>query len=276
MVAVERVRREPLGGDHERAERRAAAALVDDAQTDDRARVRELELERLVPHRAAADGRRRLRLPPRAARADLDGARALVAPGWRRGAAVRGVRRRRRAREPPRADDADDEAVRPRRGRASAGARAPGAAEGLALGEAPRDGVDVQLAVVELEVEVDALDVDAVDADRRERRARRGVARAARGVEARAPAVVRRGLGRPEAAAEDVAGDAWQRRDEAERQDERERGLCGNQIFKPTSMCAYAIVLTRALRLCFENSTTAIDSSKNQPNRLRIDRVGEL
>ena len=32
-------------------------------------------------------------------------------------------------------------------------------------------------------------------------------------------------------------------------------GLCGNQIFNPTSMCAHATVLTQALRLCFENST---------------------
>ena len=47
--------------------------------------------------------------------------------------------------------------------------------------------------------------------------------------------------------------------------------LCGIQIFNPTSMCAYATVSTQALRLCFEHSTRAIDSSKNQPNRLRFD-----
>jgi hypothetical protein len=35
-------------------------------------------------------------------------------------------------------------------------------------------------------------------------------------------------------------------------------------------------VSTRALRLCFENSTRAIDSSKNQPNRLRCDRAREF
>ena len=32
----------------------------------------------------------------------------------------------------------------------------------------------------------------------------------------------------------------------------------------------------RSLRLCFENSTRAIDSSKNQPNRLRFDRAREF
>ena len=52
--------------------------------------------------------------------------------------------------------------------------------------------------------------------------------------------------------------------------------VCGIQIFNPTSMCAYATVLTQALRLCFENSTRAIDSSKNQPNRLRFDRAREF
>ena len=35
------------------------------------------------------------------------------------------------------------------------------------------------------------------------------------------------------------------------------------EIFNPTSMCAYATVSTQALRLCFEHSTRAIDSSKN-------------
>ena len=39
--------------------------------------------------------------------------------------------------------------------------------------------------------------------------------------------------------------------------------LCGHQIFNPTSMCAYATVSTRALRLGFEDSTRAIDPSKN-------------
>ena len=52
--------------------------------------------------------------------------------------------------------------------------------------------------------------------------------------------------------------------------------LCGIQIFNPTSMCAYATVSTQDLRLCFENSTRAIDSSKNQPNRLRFDRDREV
>jgi len=52
--------------------------------------------------------------------------------------------------------------------------------------------------------------------------------------------------------------------------------LCGNQIFNPTSMCAYATVSTQGLLLCFENSTRAIDSSKNQPNRRRCDRAREF
>ena len=52
--------------------------------------------------------------------------------------------------------------------------------------------------------------------------------------------------------------------------------LCANQIFNPTSMCAYSNVLTRALPPCFENSLRAIDSSKNQPNRLRFDRAREF
>jgi hypothetical protein len=52
--------------------------------------------------------------------------------------------------------------------------------------------------------------------------------------------------------------------------------LCANQIFNPTSMCAYANVLTRALPPCFENSLRAIDSSKHQPNRLRFDRAREF
>ena len=52
--------------------------------------------------------------------------------------------------------------------------------------------------------------------------------------------------------------------------------LCANQIFNPTSTCAYSNALTRALPSCFENSTRAIDSSKNQPNRLRFDRAREF
>ena len=48
----------------------------------------------------------------------------------------------------------------------------------------------------------------------------------------------------------------------------------GTQIFNPTSMCAYATVVMQARRPCFENSTRAIDSSNNQPNRLRCDRDG--
>ena len=48
--------------------------------------------------------------------------------------------------------------------------------------------------------------------------------------------------------------------------------LCRIQIFNTTSMCAYATALTRALRRCFENSRRAIDSPKDQPNRLRCDR----
>jgi CRP-like cAMP-binding protein len=52
--------------------------------------------------------------------------------------------------------------------------------------------------------------------------------------------------------------------------------LCRNQIFNTTSMCAYATVSTQGFRLCFESSTRAIDSSKNQPNRLRFDRDREF
>jgi predicted glutamine amidotransferase len=48
---------------------------------------------------------------------------------------------------------------------------------------------------------------------------------------------------------------------------------CANRIFNPTSMCAYS---TQALRLCSENSMRAIDSSRNQPNRLRFDRSREF
>ncbi len=47
-------------------------------------------------------------------------------------------------------------------------------------------------------------------------------------------------------------------------------------VWNSTSMCAYATVSTQALRLCFENSTRAIDSSKNQSNRLRFDRAREF
>ena len=50
----------------------------------------------------------------------------------------------------------------------------------------------------------------------------------------------------------------------------------GTQIFNPTSMCAYATVVMQALRLCFENSTRAIDSCNNQPNRLRFYRGREV
>jgi len=52
--------------------------------------------------------------------------------------------------------------------------------------------------------------------------------------------------------------------------------LCGNQIFNPTPICAYSKGSTQALRLGFENSTRAIDSSKNQPNRLRFGRAREV
>jgi hypothetical protein len=52
--------------------------------------------------------------------------------------------------------------------------------------------------------------------------------------------------------------------------------LCGNQIFNPTSMCAELNGLSRTLRLGFENSTRAIDPSKNQPNRPRFDRAREF
>ena len=52
--------------------------------------------------------------------------------------------------------------------------------------------------------------------------------------------------------------------------------LCGNQIFNPTSMCAYSTVSTQTLQLRFENWMRAIDSSKNQPNRLRFDRAREF
>ena len=47
-------------------------------------------------------------------------------------------------------------------------------------------------------------------------------------------------------------------------------------IFNITSMCMYATVSMQALRLCFKNSTRAIDSSKHQPNRLRFDRDREV
>jgi hypothetical protein len=50
----------------------------------------------------------------------------------------------------------------------------------------------------------------------------------------------------------------------------------GTQIFNPSSMCAYSNALPRAHALCFENSTRAIASSKNQPNRLRCDRAREF
>ena len=50
----------------------------------------------------------------------------------------------------------------------------------------------------------------------------------------------------------------------------------GRRIFNPTSMRAYATVSTQALRPGFENSTRAIDPSKDQPNRLRCDRAREF
>ena len=49
-----------------------------------------------------------------------------------------------------------------------------------------------------------------------------------------------------------------------------------NQISNPTSIRACATVSTRVLRLCFESSTRANDSSKNHPNRLRFDRAREV
>jgi len=51
---------------------------------------------------------------------------------------------------------------------------------------------------------------------------------------------------------------------------------CGNHVFNSTSMCAYATVSMLSPQFCFENSTRVIDSSKNQPNRLRFDRAGEV
>ena len=52
--------------------------------------------------------------------------------------------------------------------------------------------------------------------------------------------------------------------------------LCRIQIFNSTSICAYATVSTQLLWLGFENLIRAIDSSKNQPNRLRFDRAREF
>ena len=45
----------------------------------------------------------------------------------------------------------------------------------------------------------------------------------------------------------------------------------GTQIFNPTSMCASST--TRGVLPCFENSTRAIDPSRNRPNRRRRDRA---
>ena len=45
---------------------------------------------------------------------------------------------------------------------------------------------------------------------------------------------------------------------------------------KSSTRLQCATVSTQALRPCFENSTRAIDPSKNQPNRLRIDREREV
>ena len=45
---------------------------------------------------------------------------------------------------------------------------------------------------------------------------------------------------------------------------------------QPDFNVSVATVSTQDLRLCFENSTRAIDSSKNQPNRLRCDRARDF
>ena len=96
--------------------------------------------------------------------------------------------------------------------------------------------------------------------------------------EADGPGLARRGVREPErrldlrgAAAGDEELLLDERPDDAERVVERPVGLCGNQIFNTTSMCAYSTVSTRGFLPCFENSTRAIDPSKNQPNRLRFD-----
>ena len=61
-----------------------------------------------------------------------------------------------------------------------------------------------------------------------------------------------------------------------EERDVAERRLRGTRIFKPTSMCASSNDSDQTLSLCFENSTRAIDPSKNQPNRLRFDGAREF
>ena len=49
-----------------------------------------------------------------------------------------------------------------------------------------------------------------------------------------------------------------------------------NQTFHPTATCAYSNGWDHSLSPCFENSTRAIDPSKNQPNRRRCDRAREF
>ncbi|KAH8094057.1 hypothetical protein JL720_4046 [Aureococcus anophagefferens] len=56
----------------------------------------------------------------------------------------------------------------------------------------------------------------------------------------------------------------------------RGKFACGKQIFNPTSMFVYSTVSTRGFLPCFENSTKAIDASKNQANRRRFDRDREF
>ena len=88
-------------------------------------------------------------------------------------------------------------------------------------------------------------------------------------------------LDAPAAAGADGPQEAQQVRARALRLDERrevvdDARLCRNQIFNTTSMCAYATVSTQGFRLCFENLMIAIDSFKNQLNRLRFDRAREF
>ena len=67
--------------------------------------------------------------------------------------------------------------------------------------------------------------------------------------------------------------------------DDRDRCLCidvrTTRPTLPVRTCeeiksSTQLKCARNLRLCFENSMRAIDSSKNQPNRLRFDRDGEF
>ena len=60
----------------------------------------------------------------------------------------------------------------------------------------------------------------------------------------------------------------WCERHAADRPEGRRDLLCGFQSFNPTSMCAYSNDLDQTLWQYFENLTRAIDSPKNQPNRL--------